>query len=139
MESALGIEFSAPSDLAHPWREVKGAPLANGFTLYATHSFSAKGFSRIEIIVSPPGGKDPTRTPTEICIMDAAALSRKLEAIGYERGVQRPFQGGWMRQHWRPIGDSGQGFSVALLIYRSGGEASSRECAYGAQIDGGDA
>jgi len=138
MEAAFGIKLDPPADAAHSWREVKQAPLANGFLLYATHSPAEKGFSRMEVAVSLPGGKDPARTPNEICIWDAATLSQQLEAIGYKRGGQRPFQGGWMRQHWRPINDGKQGFSVALLIYRSGDEITARECVYGAQIDGGD-
>lgn len=50
-----------------------------------------------------------------------------------------PFQGDWIRQHWRSINDGKQGFSVALLLYQVDTEAGSRECALGVQIDGGDA
>ena len=138
MESALGIKLAEPADSAHSWRVVKDAPLAGGFTLYATHSPAEKGFSSIEVIVNLPSGRDPTRVPTDICIWDAAALSQQLQAIGYKRGGQRPFQGGWMRQHWRSINDDTQGFSVALMIYRVGDQANSRECVRGVQIDGGD-
>ncbi|WP_279362290.1 hypothetical protein [Xanthomonas sacchari] len=100
MEAAFRIKLAPPADSAHSWREVKQAPLANGFLLYATHSQAENGFSRIEVAVSLPCGKDPTRTPNEICIWGAAKFSKKLEVIGYKRGGQRPFQGGWMRQHW---------------------------------------
>ncbi|UXN00386.1 hypothetical protein N8D55_00995 [Xanthomonas hortorum pv. pelargonii] len=59
--------------------------------------------------------------------------------MGYKRGGQRPFQGGTLRQHWRAIQKSDQGFSVALLIYETTADGARRECVYGAQIDGGDA
>ncbi|MBC3972620.1 hypothetical protein [Xanthomonas translucens] len=137
MESALGIKFTGAADAAHSWRNVKDVPLPGGFTLYATHSPAEKGFSSIEVVVNLPSGRDPTRVPTDICIWDAAKLSQQLQAIGYKRGGQRPFQGGWIRQHWRSIKDNTQGFSVALLIYRVD-QASSRECVRGVQIDGGD-
>jgi len=136
--SAFGIKLTGPADAAHSSRNVKDVPLAGGFTLYATHSPAEKGFSSIEVVVNLPSGRDPTRVSTDICIWDAAALSQQLQAIGYKRGGQRPFQGGWMRQHWRSINDSTQGFSVTLLIYRVGDQASSRECVRGVQIDGGD-
>jgi len=138
MEAAFSIKLTEPVDSAHAWRDVKDAPLAGGFTLYATHSPAEKGFSGIEVMVNLPGGRDPTRVPTDICIWDAAALSQQLQAIGYKRGGQRPFQGGWMRQHWRSVKDDTQGFSVALLIYRTGDQTSSRECVRGVQIDGSD-
>ncbi|WP_369940703.1 hypothetical protein [Xanthomonas medicagonis] len=138
MEAAFGIKFNKPADAAHSWRNAKDVPLAGGFTLYATHSPAEKGFSSIEAVVNLPDGRDPTRVPTDICIWDAAKLSQQLETIGYRRGGQRPFQGGWMRQHWRSIRDNTQGFSVALLIYRIGDQARSRECVRGVQIDGGE-
>ncbi|MBB4127754.1 hypothetical protein GGR77_003076 [Xanthomonas translucens] len=138
MESAFGIKLTEPADAAHSWRNVKDVPLAGDFTLYATHSPAEKGFSSIEVVVNLPSGRDPTRVPTDICIWDAVKLSQQLEAIGYKRGGQRPFQGGWMRQHWRSINNDAQGFSVALLIYRVGDQANSRECVRGVQIVGGD-
>jgi len=138
VESAFGIKLTQPADAAHSWRNVKDVPLAGGFTLYATHSPAEKGFSSIEVMVNLPSGRDPTRVPTDICIWDAAALSQQLQTIGYKRGGQRSFQGGWMRQHWRSINDDAQGFSVALMIYRVGDQANSRECVRGVQIDGGD-
>jgi hypothetical protein len=59
--------------------------------------------------------------------------------MGYKGGGKMPFQGGWIRQHWRSINDGKQGFSVALLLYQADTESGSRECALGVQIDGGDA
>jgi hypothetical protein len=138
MASMLGIGLAEPADAAHSWRNVKKLLLADGFTLYATHSPAEKGFSSIEVVVNLPSGHDPTRVPTDICIWDAAELSQQLEAMGYRRGGQRPFQGGWIRQHWRSLANDTQGFSIALLIYRIGDQAGSRECARGIQIDGGD-
>nr|WP_115552436.1 hypothetical protein [Xanthomonas arboricola] len=137
LETALGIKLGPPSDTSDPWYRVKDVPLADGYTLYATHFPMKRGFSRMEISVRLPGGEDPTRKPTAICIWDAAALSKKLEAMGYKAGERMPFQNGWIRQHWRSINNGKQGFSVALLIYQSG-EEPSRECAFGLQIDGGD-
>lgn len=137
-ESALGIKLGPASEPASPWHVVKDIALADGYTFYATHFPAEKGFSSMEVAVALPDPIDPTRTPTPVCIWDAAALSQRLEAMGYKRGGQRPFQAGWLRQHWRSIRNGKQGFSVALLIYRTSQESGSRECAFGVQIDGGD-
>ncbi|WP_325176184.1 hypothetical protein [Xanthomonas hortorum] len=138
LESALGMKLGPASEPASPWHVVKDVALADGYTFYATHFPAKKGFSSMEVAVALPNPIDPTRTPTSVCIWDAAALSQKLEAMGYKRGGQRPFQAGWLRQHWRSIDNGKQGFSVALLIYRTSQESGSRECAFGVQIDGGD-
>ncbi|WDJ85177.1 hypothetical protein JH274_21330 [Xanthomonas campestris pv. incanae] len=138
LESAVGIRLGPPIDAPDSWYEVTGISLAEGYTLNATHFPMKQGFSRIQVSVHIPDGKDPTRKPTAVCIWDAATLSKKLEAIGYKGGGRMPFQNGWIRQHWRSIGDGKQGFSVALLIYETGDEPP-RECVSGLQIDGGDA
>lgn len=110
MESALGVKLGPPSDPAYPWRETKDVALADGYALYATHRPTKDGFSRIEVAVSLPNHGDPTRVPTPTCIWQAEALSKTLEGIGYTRGGQRPFQGGWLRQHWRAINGGSQIF-----------------------------
>lgn len=137
MESALGIKLGPPSDPAYPWREVKEVPLAEGYELYATHRPTKDGFSRIEVAVTLPDHSNPTRIPTSTCIWQAEALSKALEGMGYTRGGQRPFQGGWLRQHWRAINDGSQTFSVSLLLYRTNEQGSPQECAYSVKIDGG--
>ncbi|MEB2231704.1 hypothetical protein ABFU50_00720 [Xanthomonas campestris pv. campestris] len=137
MESALGVKLGPPSDPAYPWREVKEVPLADGYELYATHRPTKDGFSRIEVAVTLPDHSDPTRVPTSTCIWQAEALSKALEGMGYTRGGQRPFQGGWLRQHWRAINGGSQIFSVSLLLYRTNEQGSPQECAYSVKIDGG--
>ncbi|MBO9741051.1 hypothetical protein J7432_19090 [Xanthomonas axonopodis pv. begoniae] len=137
LEAALGAKFGGTSDSVHPFHVMKNVPLSDGYTFYATHIPAEKIFASMEVAVGFPEGIDPTRTPTSRCVWDATTLSRKLEEIGYKRGGQRPFQGGWLRQHWRPLNDGTQDFSVALLIYRTSQDSGSRECAYGIQIDGG--
>ncbi|MEA9482191.1 hypothetical protein VC290_17860 [Xanthomonas campestris] len=137
MESALGIKLGPPSDPAYPWRELKDAALADSYALYATHRPTKDGFSRIEIAVTLPDHSDPTRVPTSTCIWEAEALSKALEAMGYTRGGQRPFQGGWLRQHWRAIDGGSQIFSVSLLLYRTNEQSSQQECVYSVKIDGG--
>ncbi|WP_372392378.1 hypothetical protein ACCQ05_20970 [Xanthomonas sp. NCPPB 3582] len=137
LEAALGAKFGGTSYFVHPFHVMKNVPLSDGYTFYATHIPAEKIFASMEVAVGFPEGIDPTRTPTSRCVWDATTLSRKLEEIGYKRGGQRPFQGGWLRQHWRPLNDGTQGFSVALLIYRTSEDSGSRECAYGMQIDGG--
>ncbi|MGV7206161.1 hypothetical protein ACDI35_21075 [Xanthomonas axonopodis pv. cajani] len=137
MESALGIKLGPPSDPAYPWREVKEVPLADGYELYATHRPTTDGFSRMEIAVTLPDHSDPTRVPTSTCIWQAEVLSKELEGMGYKRGGQRPFQGGWLRQHWRAINGGSPIFSVSLLLYRTNGRGSPQECVYSVKIDGG--
>ncbi|CEF21818.1 hypothetical protein [Xanthomonas citri] len=137
MESALGIKLGAPSDPAHPWREAKDVALADGYALYATHRPTKDGFSRIEVAVTLPDHSDPTRVPTSTCMWEAEALSKALEGMGYTRGGQRPFQGGWLRQHWRAINGGSQIFSVSLLLYRTNEQSSPQECVYSVKIDGG--
>ncbi|CAD7374560.1 hypothetical protein [Xanthomonas arboricola] len=137
MESALGIKLGPPSDPAYPWREAKDVALADGYALYATHRPTKDGFSRIEVAVSLPNHGDPTRVPTSTCIWQAEALSTALERMGYTRGGQRPFQGGWLRQHWRAINGGSQIFSVSLLLYRTKEQGSQQECVYSVKIDGG--
>ncbi|WP_435003764.1 hypothetical protein [Xanthomonas arboricola] len=139
MEEMLGITFDPPKDLAVSRRVLRNLPLANGYTLYVSHSPEKKGFSFINMLIGLPDKHDPTRVPDAACVWDAADLSAKLEAMGYKRGGQRPFQGGTQRQHWRAVQDGAQGFSVALLIYETTAGGTKRECVYGAQIDGGDA
>ncbi|MDV2453617.1 hypothetical protein [Xanthomonas hortorum] len=139
LESTLGINLGPPMDPAHPWYMMKDIPLAGGYTLYATHFQMKKGFSRMQVSVRLPDGSDPTRKPAAVCIWDAATLSKKLEDMGYKGKGKMPFQGGWIRQHWRSINEGNQGFSVALLLYQTDTESGSRECALGVQIDGGDA
>ncbi|UXA51403.1 hypothetical protein M0D45_11610 [Xanthomonas prunicola] len=137
MESALGIKLGPPSDPAYPWREVKDVALADGYALYATHRPTKDGFSRIEVAVTLPDHSNPTRVPTSTCIWQAEALSKALEGMGYTRGGQRPFQGGWLRQHWRAINGGSQIFSVSLLLYRTNEQGSQQECVYSVKIDGG--
>ncbi|CAD7713001.1 hypothetical protein LMG31886_03840 [Xanthomonas hydrangeae] len=137
MESALGIKLGPPSDPAYPWREVKEVTLAEGYALYATHRPTKDGFSRIEVAVSLPDHSDPTRVPTSTCIWQAEALSKALERMGYTRGGQRPFQGGWLRQHWRAINRGSQILSVSLLLYRTNQQSGQQECVYSVKIDGG--
>ncbi|MCC4610534.1 hypothetical protein LL963_00215 [Xanthomonas campestris pv. esculenti] len=137
MESALGIKLGPPSDPVYPWREAKDVALADGYALYATHRPKKDGYSRIEVAVSLPNHGDPTRVPTSTCIWQAEALSKALEGMGYTRGGQRPFQGGWLRQHWRAINRGSQMFSVSLLIYRTNDQSSPQECVYSVKIDGG--
>ncbi|MCC4622467.1 hypothetical protein LL965_21285 [Xanthomonas cassavae CFBP 4642] len=139
LETALGAKFGGTSDSVHPFYIMKNSPLSDGYTFYATHVPAEKIFASIEVAVGLPEGIDPTRTSTSHCVWDATTLSRKLEEMGYKRGGQRPFQGGWLRQHWRSLNNGKQGFSVALLIYRTSQDSGSRECAYGMQIDGGNA
>ncbi|MBB4725712.1 hypothetical protein FHY31_004204 [Xanthomonas euvesicatoria] len=137
MESVLGIKLGPPFDPAYPWREVKEVSLADGYALYATHRPTKDGFSRIEVAVTLPDHSDPTRVPTSTCIWQAKALSKALEGMGYTRGGQRPFQGGWLRQHWRAINGGSQIFSVSLLLYRTNEQGSQQECVYSVKIDGG--
>ncbi|WP_343231503.1 hypothetical protein [Xanthomonas euvesicatoria] len=137
LEVALGTRFAGTSDYLHPFYIMKDISLSDGYTFYASHVPAEKIFSSMEVAVGLPERIDPTRTPTSRCVWDAITLSHKLEEMGYKRGGQRPFQGGWLRQHWRPLNNGTQGFSVALLIYRTSQESGSRECAYGMQIDGG--
>lgn len=137
MESTLGIKLGPPSDPAYPWREVKDVALADGYALYATHRPTKDGFSRIEVAVTLPDHSNPTRVPTSTCIWQAEALSKALEGMGYTRGGQRPFQGGWLRQHWRAIHGGSQIFSVSLLLYRTNEQGSQQECVYSVKIDGG--
>ncbi|MBV6872173.1 hypothetical protein [Xanthomonas euvesicatoria] len=137
LEVALGTRFAGTSDSLHPFYIMKDISLSDGYTFYASHVPAEKIFSSMEVAVGLPERIDPTRTPTSRCVWDATTLSRKLEEIGYKRGGQRPFQGGWLRQHWRPRNNGTQGFSVALLVYRTSQDSGSRECAYGMQIDGG--
>ncbi|WP_311238052.1 MULTISPECIES: hypothetical protein [unclassified Xanthomonas] len=137
LESVLGIKLGPPSDPAYPWRDVKDVALADGYALYATHRPTKDGFSRIEVAVTLPDHSDPTRVPTSICILQAEALSKKLEGMGYTRGGQRPFQGGWLRQHWRAINGGSQMFSVSLLLYRTNEQSGQQECVHSIKIDGG--
>ncbi|QJD69664.1 hypothetical protein HG421_19520 [Xanthomonas campestris pv. badrii] len=137
MESALGIKLGPPSDPAYPWREAKDVALADGYALYATHRPTKDGFSRIEVAVSLPNHHDPMRVPTSTCIWQAEAFSKTLEGMGYTRGGQRPFQGGWLRQHWRATNGGNQIFSVSLLIYRTNDQSDQRECVNGVKIYGG--
>ncbi|WP_308812358.1 hypothetical protein [Xanthomonas citri] len=139
LEAALGAKFGGTSDSVHPFYIMKNISLSDGYTFYATHVPAGKVFSSMEVAVGLPERIDPTRTPTSRCVWDATTLSQKLEEMGYKRGGQRPFQGGWLRQHWRSLNNGKQGFSVALLIYRTSQDSGSRECAYGMQIDGGNA
>ncbi|ATS49952.1 hypothetical protein XAP3CFBP6996_000665 [Xanthomonas citri pv. fuscans CFBP 6996] len=137
LESALGIKLGPPSDPAYPWREVKDVALADGYALYATHRPTNDGFSRIEVAVTLPDHSNPTRVPTSTCIWRAEALSKALEGMGYIRGGQRPFQGGWLRQHWRAINGGNQIFSVSLLLYRASDQRGRQDCVYSVKIDGG--
>ncbi|MFA1260160.1 hypothetical protein ACDI97_01600 [Xanthomonas axonopodis pv. fascicularis] len=137
LEAALGAKFDGTTDSVHTFYIMKNISLSDGYNFYATHVPAEKIFSSMEVAVGLPERIDPTRTPTSRCVWDATTLSRKLEEIGYKRGGQRPFQGGWLRQHWRPLNNGTQGFSVALLVYRTSQDSGSRECAYGMQIDGG--
>ncbi|MEA9554538.1 hypothetical protein VC273_00935 [Xanthomonas nasturtii] len=139
VEEMLGIKFDPPKDLAVSRRVLRSLPLANGYTLYVSHSPEKKGFSFINLLIGLPDKQDPTRILAATCVWDAADFSAKLGAMGYKRGGQRPFQGGTLRQHWRAIHNGAQGFSVALLIYETTANGASRECVYGVQIDGGDA
>lgn len=139
LEAALGTKFGDTSDSLHPFYIMKNVSLSDGYTFYATHVPAEEIFSSMEVAVGLPERIDPTRIPTSRCVWDAETLSHKLEELGYKRGGQRPFQGGWLRQHWRPLNNETQGFSVALLIYRTSQDSGSRECAYGMQIDGGKA
>lgn len=139
LEAALGTKFGDTSDSLHPFYIMKNVYLSDGYTFYATHVPAEEIFSSMEVALGLPERIDPTRIPTSRCVWDAETLSHKLEELGYKRGGQRPFQGGWLRQHWRPLNNETQGFSVALLIYRTSQDSGSRECAYGMQIDGGKA
>lgn len=139
LEAALGTKFGGTSNSLHPFYIMKNVSLSDGYTFYATHVPAEEIFSSMEVAVGLPERIDPTRIPTSRCVWDAETLSHKLEELGYKRGGQRPFQGGWLRQHWRPLNNETQGFSVALLIYRTSQDSGSRECAYGMQIDGGKA
>ncbi|MFS8426387.1 hypothetical protein D0A38_22165 [Xanthomonas campestris pv. incanae] len=139
LEAALGTKFGDTSNSLHPFYIMKNVSLSDGYTFYATHVPAEEIFSSMEVAVGLPERIDPTRIPTSRCVWDAETLSHKLEELGYKRSGQRPFQGGWLRQHWRPLNNETQGFSVALLIYRTSQDSGSRECAYGMQIDGGKA
>ena len=139
LEAALGTKFGDTSNSLHPFYIMKNVYLSDGYTFYATHVPAEEIFSSMEVALGLPERIDPTRIPTSRCVWDAETLSHKLEELGYKRGGQRPFQGGWLRQHWRPLNNETQGFSVALLIYRTSQDSGSRECAYGMQIDGGKA
>lgn len=139
LEAALGTKFGDTSNSLYPFYIMKNVSLSDGYTFYATHVPAEEIFSSMEVVVGLPERIDPTRIPTSRCVWDAETLSHKLEELGYKRGGQRPFQGGWLRQHWRPVNNETQGFSVALLIYRTSQDSGSRECAYGMQIDGGKA
>lgn len=139
MEEILSIKFDPPKDLAVSRRVLKNLRLAHGYTLYVSHSPEKKGFSFINLLIGLPDKQEPTRVTNAACVWDAAEFSAKLEAVGYKRGGQRPFQGGTLRQHWRAIENGARGFSIALLIYETTTNGASRECVYGVQIDGGDA
>lgn len=112
VEEMLGITFDPPKDLAVSRRVLRSLPLANGYTLYVSHSPEKEGFSFINMLIGLPDKHDPTRVPDAACVCDAADLSAKLEAMGYKRGGQRPFQGGTQRQHWRAVQNGAQGFRL---------------------------
>lgn len=139
VEEILGIRFEPPKDLAVSRRVLKSLPLAHGYTLYVSHSPQKKGYSFSNLLIGLPDQQDPALSLNAQCVWNAAEFSKKLEAMGYTRGGQRPFQGGMLRQHWRPVQNGAQGFSVALMIYETNDGGAKRECVYGAQIDGGDA
>lgn len=135
--SALGVTFapSKPgSSLGHAIR-----PLSNGYAFVATTLPNPPDFPFNEVRVLLPDGKGPLGRDTTICFWDAGDFSKRLEAIGFKRYGQGDFQGGWLRQHWRAIGDGREGVSASLLLYRTSESGKSRECVYGVRFGGGEA
>lgn len=138
--SMLGVKL-VPIEPGAMGGEAKSQPLADGYQFYASfasHS-TPSSFPLHEVLMFLPGGKSLTKENSPPCVWSAERASKQLEAMGYERGGERPFQQGWMRQHWRPIGDGKQGFSANLLIYHSGPEEAPESCVYGVRYWGGDA
>ncbi|KAF1720068.1 hypothetical protein [Pseudoxanthomonas wuyuanensis] len=136
--SALGVSLT-PIEPGSDFVQAREQPLAGGYSFFAQSTPDAGDFVFTEARFSLPGTKSPAQEPSPPCLWDAEEASQKLEAMGYKRGGQIDFQQGWLRQHWRPIGDGKQGISASLLIYRSGDGQASTECVYGIRFRGGNA
>jgi hypothetical protein len=136
--SALGVSLT-PIEPGSDSMQARKQPLAGGYSFFAQATPDAPGFAFTEASFSLPGLKSPAQEVSPPCLWDAEEASRKLEAMGYKRGGQIAFHQGWLRQHWRPIGDGKQIVSASLLIYRSGDGQASTECVYGIRFRGGNA
>ncbi|KAF1720067.1 hypothetical protein [Pseudoxanthomonas wuyuanensis] len=136
--SALGVSLT-PTEPGSDFMHARKQPLAGGYSFSAVALPDAGDFIFTEASFSLPGTKSPAQEPSPPCLWDAEEASQKLEAMGYKRGGQIDFQQGWLRQHWRPIGDGKQIVSASLLIYRSGDGQASTECVYGIRFRGGNA
>ncbi|WP_454831691.1 hypothetical protein [Pseudoxanthomonas wuyuanensis] len=138
LSSALGVSL-APIKPDSILMEAREQPLAGGYSFFAVAGPDAGDFAFTEVRFYPPGTESPAQESSPPCLWDAEDASQKLEAIGYKRGGQIDFRQGWLRQHWRPIGDGKQIVSASLLIYRSGDGQASTECVYGFRFRGGNA
>lgn len=138
LESALGMKLGPASEPASPWHVVKDVALADGYTFYATHFPAKKAFQawRLRWLCPIPSTQRARRHPSAFGTRQRSRRSWRPWVTSAAGSAL--FQAGWLRQHWRSIDNGKQGFSVALLIYRTSQESGSRECAFGVQIDGGD-
>lgn len=135
--SALGVTFAPAKPGSSSERAIR--PLADGYAVVATTLPNPPDFPYNEVRVLLPDGRAPLDRDTTVCFWDANDFSRRLEEMGFKRHGQRDFQRGWLRQHWRAIGDGKEGVSASLLLYRTSDGGKSKECVYGIRFGGGEA
>lgn len=117
----------------------EGQPLTDGYMFYASIVPLPAGnsFATQEIGLLQPGKKALTDDPNAACFWEASSAGKQLEAQGYQRGGERPFQRGRLQQFWRPIGEGKQVFTVDLLTYALVNPVP-QTCVYAVQYSGGD-
>ena len=112
--------------------------LTDDYMFYASVSAERgpTSFANHEVAVFQPGKKELTEDPNAACFWEASRAGTQLQALGFERGIERPFQRGRRQEFWRPIGDGKQVFVVYLLTYATDTPAP-QTCVYAVRYSGG--
>ncbi|MCC7635602.1 hypothetical protein [Stenotrophomonas rhizophila] len=117
-----------------------GLPLAAGYQFFANYvPYGAKNELPIhKVAFLPASGISFTEDPKAECVWDAAAAGSELEAVGFQRGAERPFQRGSLQRYWRDLAEENMVFDASLMTYTTSTNAGERTCVYAVRYSGGE-
>lgn len=114
-------------------------PLAAGYQFFA--SYVPHGVENElpihKVAFLPASGVSLTEDPKAECVWDAATAGRELEAIGFHRGAERPFQRGRLQRYWRDLAEENRVFDASLMTYTTSSDAGEKTCVYAVRYSGG--
>lgn len=93
--------------------------LADGFGFYVTHARPRDGtvLPVQEVMLFPPEGKTLSGGPDGVCAWQEEDVAPALEAAGYHRGGEVPFNEGRLRSYTRSVGAEDVQLEVGLLTF----------------------